>query len=280
MKEFKFNSSDRKDWLRDICLLRESIADYSDGIVLSFGQFGIRPEHIAPLACLIEEYVRHGIKVRLKNDQVGQSLWAKNHLREYWGGKQNYAESEDDRMLNLQRIIESEKELYGRRVSSYLKNKYFSKKDMTPVDNSLTEICYNIFDHSQADGNAFSMIDFDEDRSELHVAVCDFGKGIAQTVKDFVKEDISDSDAIFRAMEPRFTIGSTSHNGGLGLGNIIDSCTEKDYLWIVSNGAIIVLSSSLKRAIPLDFNFRGTLIFYTMSLAHFDNEETIDDFNW
>ncbi len=284
MQEYSFIRPDRLEWIEDICILRSKIEDYKDGLLLTFGDFpetAITPEHIAPLACLIEYFTRHNISVNLNTDsEIGNALWGKYLLRKYWAEGQNYAESNDDRVLNLQRIVDSEKELYGRRVSDFLKTHYFQKKDMTPVNNSITEALYNIFDHADADGNAFLMVRYDEEKQELHVAVCDFGKGIASTVKAYLGNDLSDGNALIKAMEDRFTIGSSTHNGGFGLGNILSSCTEKDYLWIVSNGAILAANAENKKIINLGHEFKGTLIFYSMSLSHFEDEETINEFNW
>lgn len=284
MRDFAFTRFDRKEWIEDICNLRLQIEDYRDGLNLVFGEkpaSELKPEHIAPLACLIEEFAKKGIRVTLdRTNPIGQALWEKYRLRQYWAGQQDYAESDDDRVLNLQRILDSEKEIYGRRVSEYLKTRYFHHKDMTPVNNSITEALYNIFDHADAHGNAFLIVRFDETKSELHVAICDFGKGIARTVKDFTKKEMSDGDAIKLAMKDHFTIGSSSHNGGLGLGNIRSSCTDKDILWIVSNKAILAANSESERFIELGTDFVGTLVFYSMSLSHFEDEEVLEDFNW
>ena len=228
---------------------------------------------------MIEDYYRSDIRVTLsRSSQVGEDLWSKFRISQYWAGKRNYAETEDDKVLNLQRIVDAEKEDYGRRVSDFLKTHYFQNKDMTPVNSSITEALYNIFDHAEADGNAFSMVMYDDIKSELHVAICDFGKGIAKTVKDYLEKDITDCEALMKAMEDRFTIRSSSHNGGLGLGNILASCTEKDYLWIVSNGAILVANAENKKISEMTPEFKGTLVFYSMSISHFDDEETINDF--
>lgn len=284
MKDFSFIRFDRKEWIEDICLLRSQIEDYRDGLNLVFGDYPaheIKPEHIAPLACLIDDFAKKGIRVCMDNtNEIGSTLWNKYRLRQYWAGQQDYAESEDESVLNLQRILDSKKEVYGRRVSEYLKARYFQHKDMTPVNNSITEALYNIFDHADAHGNAFLIVRFDEAKSELHVAICDFGKGIARTVKDFTGEEMSDGEAIKLAMEDRFTIKSSSHNGGLGLGNIRSSCTDKDVLWIVSNKAILAANSESEKIIELGTDFAGTLVFYSMSLSHFEDEEVLDDFNW
>lgn len=277
-----FNRPGRVEWLQDICMLRSNKDEYADGLNLVFENFppdAIRPEHIASLACLIEDYYRSDIRVTLsRSSQVGEDLWSKYRISQYWAGKRNYAETEDDKVLNLQRIVDAEKEDYGRRVSDFLKTHYFQNKDMTPVNSSITEALYNIFDHAEANGNAFSMVMYDDIKSELHVAICDFGKGIAKTVKDYLEKDITDGEALMKAMEDRFTIRSSSHNGGLGLGNILASCTEKDYLWIVSNGAILVANAENKKISEMTPEFKGTLVFYSMSISHFDDEETINDF--
>ena len=208
MKDFSFIRIDRKEWIEDICKLRSQIEDYRDGLKLVFGDFPaneIKPEHIAPLACLIEEFAKKGIRISLdRSSEIGQALFENYRFRQYWAGQQDYAESGDDRVLNLQRIIDSEKEIYGRRVSEYLKAHYFHHKDMTPVNNSITEALYNISDHANAHGNAFLIARFDETKSELHVAICDFGKGIARTVKEFTGKEMSDGEAIRLAMEDHF----------------------------------------------------------------------------
>lgn len=171
MKCFSFIRFDRKEQIEDICKLRSQIDDYRDGLSLVFGDYPahyLKPEHIAPLACLIEEFNKKRIPVYLdQSNEIGITLWEKYRLRQYWAGQQDYAASDDESVLNLQRILDSEKEVYGRRVSEYLKARYFHHKDMTPVNNSITEALYNIFDHADAQGNAFLIVRFDETKSEL-----------------------------------------------------------------------------------------------------------------
>ena len=253
-------------------------------MVLSFPEIDIQelsPVHIVTLACLVEFFSNKKILVRIdRKTKVGEELFTKYQLKEYWAGGKNFAETQDDSILNLQRINDAEKDLYGLRVSDYLKRRYFKSKDMSPVSNSITEAYYNIFDHAEAGGNAFSMLSLDADKSKLTVAVCDFGIGIAKTVKDYLGEDLPDEEALHRAMDDTFTIKSSTHNGGHGLGNILNSCTDKDYLWIISNSGALALNATYEKKIHLDFYFNGTLLYYTMSLSHFEDEELIDDFNW
>lgn len=72
-------------------------------------------------------------------------------------------------------------------------------------------------------------------------------------------------------MEPRFTIRSTNHNAGLGLGNLRDYCTDPDSLWIISNDAALVTSGDNEKYVRLKTHFKGTLIMYSISLEHLED---------
>ncbi|OAV63836.1 hypothetical protein Barb6XT_03030 [Bacteroidales bacterium Barb6XT] len=75
-------------------------------------------------------------------------------------------------------------------------------------------------------------------------------------------------------MEDKFTTQSQQHNKGMGLGNIRSTCTEKDALCIVSNGGFLhVTRDEIKNYKLMDFQFNGTLIYYDLSLAHFEDDE-------
>ena len=79
-------------------------------------------------------------------------------------------------------------------------------------------------------------------------------------------------------MEYKFTTGSQTHNMGMGLGNIKDTCTEDDILGIISNNGCLFAKRENMRAYENSFYFPGTLIYYELSLSHFDEEEIIDNF--
>ena len=281
---FVFKSALIKDWLRDISSLRNR--DLSeDGIVILFTDLNIEsihPQHIASLACLLEHwYNKNQRNVRIDcSSPVGEYLFNKLKIQMYWKGDQNYADSESPNILNLWRIKDEEKEVHGRRVSQYLKQTYFHNKDLSAVENSLTEAYYNIFDHAQAGGNAFTMLEYDERKGVLHVAVCDFGIGIAKSVQNFLANGIDDKSALAKAIEANFTIKSASYNAGQGLSNIIDSCTERDSVCICSNSAVLTIKGSKQAIKSVDYSFEGTLLFYSMAISRFDDEETLDELIW
>lgn len=282
MIRFDFNSSESISWIKRVCEIRHTPVAIGEDILFAFDNLDLKdcaPEHVATLACLIEHFSSLRHRVLIDKSPVGLFLWEKCRLRQYWGGRQNYSESPDETILNLWRINVNEKDLHGTSVTAYLKNKYFKHKDLSAVANSLTEAYYNVFDHADAQGNAFSMLMYNQETEVLRVAVCDFGKGIARTVKDFLKVDIRDSEAIGRAIQTDFSIKSKEYNAGLGLKNICDCCTERDSLHIVGNSGAVCIENGCSRYTDLGFSFGGTLIFYSISLSHFEDEEIINDFN-
>ena len=79
-------------------------------------------------------------------------------------------------------------------------------------------------------------------------------------------------------MKDRFTIQSKTHNRGLGLGNIRTACTEEDALRIISNRGFLITRRNEINKREINFNFPGTLIFYDLTLSHFEDEEIIANF--
>lgn len=124
------------------------------------------------------------------------------------------------------------------------------------------------------------MLSYNEADSILNVAVCDFGIGIAKSVQNYLEQDISDTDALSKAIEPNFTVKSASYNAGQGLQNIIDSCTEKDYVCICSNSAFMKIQGNTRVVESLNYCFDGTLLFYSMSISHFEDEEVLSEMKW
>lgn len=286
MKTFTENlhSAKRTEWPRRI--MEISDADYQAGdlVCLSFGDLPvsrIMPERIVSLACLEESLKRKKVKVSIfLDEECGKYFSSTLKLSDYWNGGQDYATAGQETVLNLWQIKPDGTEEHARRTTEYLKNRFFKNKELSAVTLSLLEAYYNITDHSKFEGNAFSMLSFDEETEVLNVAVCDFGIGIAASVKNYDSSIKDDKVALKKAVEANFTVQSTEHNAGMGLYNIKSVCTDKDTLWIISNGAALGITSINERAIDLGFDFRGCLLTYSVSLSHFEDEETLEDFNW
>lgn len=193
---------------------------------------------------------------------------------EYWSGGKNHVEASSSDIFNLWRIVDSEKDLYARNVEKYFNSNFFRNKDLSFVSLSMVEAYYNIFDHAYSGGNAFSIIKYDSEKEILNVAICDFGIGIAKSVRTFNNSIKNDKDALAKSIEVDFTVGSKSHNKGKGLDNIL--CCS-DVVRILANNAMLVKSGNV-RFFDTDFDFRGTLIYFDLCLKEAEEEEVLDEF--
>lgn len=287
-----FESSSRGKWIYRVsdyvASLRPSPID-GDVIRLVFSSkidvSSLEPTHIVTLACLIQFLHDLGYKVLLdrSNETVHQFLWNEVRLSEYWRGKKNYTPAQDNTVCNLWRIVDSEKEMHSIRVHDYLQQHFFQHKDLTAVKNSLDEAYCNISDHAEARGNAFSFIKYDQGKEKLQVAVCDFGKGIAQSIRscERYKSKQTDHEALWIAIQDGETVRSQSHNKGFGLGNIITSrCSEDDIFRLISNRGFIYITGKLRKVFENNFNFPGTLIYYELSLSHFEDLDILSNFEF
>lgn len=214
----------------------------------------------------------------LDRTEVGMYLFESLKFREYWSGGRNYTIAKDKIVFNLWHITDGEKELYGRYIKDYLHTHFWSEKDLSPVQLSITEACYNTLDHANANGNAFSFVKYDSNTHILSVAVCDFGIGIANSVKGKYP-DVSDEEALRMAISANFTVGTKSYNAGMGLDVIKNSVTDDMNLTIISNMAFLISDSRTTRTGSLDFSFGGTLLEYDMNLSKYDNndDELLDE---
>lgn len=280
-----FDTANIDKWLAKVSEISNAEILSDTNIVLDFSgiksKSGINPIHIVSLACLIEHLHKLGYSIALRDvekNAVSNHIWYNLKFKEYWSGGKNYVPAHEALISNLWRIIDAEKEIHSDRIHNYLKQEFFQSKDLSAVRNSLDEAYYNIFDHAEANGNAFSFVEFNEETEKLFVAVCDFGVGIATLVKQMLPNISSDKDAIAKALEYRFTTGSQKHNMGMGLGNIKDTCTNNDRLIIFSKKGKLIANRDNMTLFDNEFSFPGTLVYYELSLSNFEDEEIIDNF--
>jgi anti-sigma regulatory factor (Ser/Thr protein kinase) len=284
--EIVFDTLDRGQWIKTISdtVSKLKLGAGDDLIIVLSSTIDVsklEAVHLVVLACFIEHYNSAGVRVlqdNKENKQATDFLFNTLQMRKYWTGKDNYAEAQDDTVLNLWRIQSEGKEAHSQRVHDFLKRGFFKSKDFSAVKNSLDEAYYNVFDHAEAAGNAFSFIKYDEQEQKLYVAVCDFGMGIAAKVRGHFPEISTDKEAIEKAMKDKFTTQSQSHNLGMGLGNIRNACTDNDAMRIISNTGFLYANKEQISSMAMDFDFIGTLIYYELSLSHFEDEEIIANF--
>ena len=288
-KTIMFQNVDRNDWLKIITdahdEFQKSIGDLSgQNVMIDFDTSiiskDIRPFHLVTLACLIHFMNNLGLKVHLSKQNEAMFSYIYNDLgfSEYWrGGKDHVDAPGYDSIFNLWRITEEGKDLYAPRVEKYLKQTYFIEKDLSAISVGLVEAYYNVFDHAYADGNAFSLIQFDDETSILYVAISDFGIGIAKSVRDYDKSITTDKDAILKALEDNFTIKSTTRNKGMGLSNILAPAKEAR---IFSHTGLVYKHDNVTKGFDCDMSYPGTLIYYEIDLSQMENEEIITEFDF
>ena len=283
-----FCNTERMYWLETITEVYELFHDNNQNLADQVIRFDfdekisskdIKPFHLVTLACLI--HFLYGLEHRVfvsRNNEVSEYIYKDLGFSEYWRRGKNYVEATShSSIFNLWRITEEEKDLYAKRIEDYLRRTYFANKDLSVVSVGLVEAYYNVFDHACAKGNAFSLIQFDEETSVLYVAVSDFGIGIAQSVRDYEKNILSDKEAILKAIEDNFTVKSTKRNKGMGLSFIIAPSREAR---IFSHKGLVYKNGTTIEAYDTDMSFPGTLIYYEIDLSRMEDEEIMSEFDF
>lgn len=278
-----FDTLERRDWLKNISSVREKYNDinYKKQVLLNFSDSleacYFEPIHFVTLACLIQFLDQNGHKVFLssENDSIRNMLFNDLRFQEYWSGGRNHVDSTSPNFFNLWRVVEAEKDLYAKNVEIYFRKTFFKEKDLSAISLSMIEAYYNVFDHADAQGNAFSLIKYDEGKEVLNVAISDFGKGISKSVRDFNPAIKTDKDALLKSVEVNFTVRSKAHNKGKGLDNIL-SCSS--VVRIFCNNALLLKRDGVIKMLDIDFHFYGTLIYFEIPLSLSDDEEILEEF--
>ncbi len=288
-KEIIFSGADKGRWIKVIVDSRDISRNINelDSVLVKINDIlnidDLEPVHIVLLACLRQELMNKGYKkciLSSDNPSVTDFLINGINLSKYWLGEKPkfYSESQSETIFNLWHVSSSEMEAYAESISDYFNRRFFKYKDLSAVKLSMLEIFYNIFDHSESKDNAFSYMKYDKATQRLYVAICDFGKGVARSIRDYFTDIECDSDALLEAIKDKVTVRSRDHNGGHGLDVVVNHLGSDDTLRILSNNALLVCSGSVYKPFSVDYNFSGTLIYYEISLINFEDMEIIDTF--
>lgn len=286
-KDFIYITSSRKgDWLAKISEIHSSYSPLlpSKDIVFSFSPEislnDIEPVHLVTFACLIQYLTDKGHKVFMDktNPILNQYIFKDLNFSEYWKGGKNHVDAKTSgNIFNLWRIVDSEKDLYAAKVAEYFTRTDFKDKDLSALSVSLVEAFYNVFDHAKAGRNAFLLLNYDHVGKILKVSIADFGIGIANSVRNYNPKFQSDIKAIEWAVLDHSTVKSTSHNKGLGMGNILAVATTAR---IFSGNGLLVLHERTTRPFTTNFSFPGTLLYMNVDLKTFDDIEILDNFSF
>ena len=282
-QEYRFDSPNREEWLAGIQNLRETYcAPNWIRVILgeNINRSNFTCMHFVTLSCIIDMVSKSGAKVILQtlDDDLHQYIINDVRIKMYWRDEEKAAFTEpEQKPFNLWRIDEKYYTNYSMALNQYFERTYFEGKDLTGLNNCVAELFQNILDHAQAHGNAFFAICYHEERKEIEIAICDFGVGIPYTLR----EQYADScKALQRSLIPGVSARTHKHNRGYGLDNIVSTMSSKDSMRIISNDAFLSKSQNMEKVDPLPYNFKGTLIDFTISTDSFDELEIIDELNF
>lgn len=280
-----FDSPNRLEWIGKITSWREKLEPSKESneiVKLSFSQTisinYFEPIHFVLLSCFSDDIRSKGylIHVFFENVELRSFLQKEVQLAMYWNeeGRQHIP-SPRITDLNIWRIVNEEKDFYSISVHDYFKRVHFKGYDLSALQGALTELYCNVFDHARAEGNAFSFIRYNVEKKKIHVAICDFGVGIARTLNGYK----DDKEALSYSIQTGISAKTQMHNKGFGLNNVISTLADDDTLRIVSNKALLFMLGKKCRVYDMSFDFGGTLIYFDVSIDSFPKEEILEDFS-
>ena len=287
------SSCDKTEWIEKICSWNSSFRNSSS----CYGYVEIRlgknvvihkflPYHIVTLSCFIEllRSKRYIVFLIIENLDLKEFILNDISIKNYWNGeKLDHIDSPNSSRLNLWRIVEGKAEEYELSIHRFFSNK-FPEVDFYMLKTCLAELYYNVFDHAKAGGNAFSYIYYEEVKKIIHIAICDFGRGIAKTIRDVYKDIDNDKDALLWSLKKGISARSNTHNAGFGLDTVVSALSEKSILRIVSNKALLICTKkgpSLEtRMYDLPFYLQGSLIYFDLPIAGFEQLEINEEFTF
>lgn len=238
---------------------------------------------IVLLACLIAEYDKKGYSVHFGNNtQKLRRFFAEEIYIHLYLGREKYDHvvAPDESVLNLWRVVENRIIPYSKKVHEFLKTRYFTDRDLSAFEVVLLEMYCNVFDHALADGVAFSYVKYHEITGKISVAVCDFGQGIAHSLRPKYPVFHSDKDALVGAFTKGVSARTKSSNRGMGLDDVVSFLGTGDTLRIASNRAFCFqMGGDSKKVYDLYFDFRGTLLYFDISIQNLEKEDFVGCFS-
>lgn len=281
--EFVFKSPKRGDWLATMVSIRSKFKTNQD-LYLSLDETINRSNfanfHIVTLSCLIDYAKKQGVLVylRIEDKDLRGYIFNDVRIRQYWKEKKDEVFSiPEAQPFNLWRIEEKYYTNYAMALNRFFERTYFEGKDLSGLNSCISELFQNIIDHSEANGNAFFAISYDKAGEQIDIAICDFGVGIPYTLRKQFKEDTS---ALKESLTPGVSARTKEHNMGYGMDNIVSTMSKRDIIRIISNKAFLVKSKSKEYVFSLPYDFKGTLIYLTVSTNSFEDLEIIDKLNF
>jgi hypothetical protein len=230
----------------------------------------LEPYHIAPLACIVHEYIARGYNVEFGNEnEIIQNYLESFNFKQFCEKEERHNEfptTKNPETFPLWRIEASASNTYPKYVQQYYESNSFEGKDLFELGNLLGELMNNVFDHSECPIPGYTFTQADLRMGQLITSVCDFGIGIPQKVNNYLKSinqpELLPTDALIKATEYEFSTKSQPRNRGFGLDTIIKNVSSLNgRIRIISGEAIYLgLPNGGIKTLQMDVNFPGCLI--------------------
>ncbi|MBQ7942348.1 MAG: hypothetical protein IJ328_08100 [Muribaculaceae bacterium] len=284
--KYQIDKTNRSYWIKSINSIHQQVMHISNidevHIILHDNIYpdDFEPWHIVSLACTLDLVHKIAHKMQLfANQKTIEFLDKDLHLQMYFY-EQSHINAKSRNILNLWQIKSDETLFYSNELSRYLKQEYFSGRDISMLKIMLDELYANVADHSKAEGIAYSYINYNEKKRIISVAFCDFGIGIPTSLKQANLHPENSRFYIEHATKCGVSARTNIHNAGFGLATVLDCMQGSNhYLRIISNNEMFYHLNNnneiVEKTFPLNFNFAGTLIYYNIDISQFENEEVI-----
>ncbi|KAA6303552.1 MAG: hypothetical protein EZS26_000103 [Candidatus Ordinivivax streblomastigis] len=293
MKQITLDTIDTEYWIRAVADLCDTYGTTKQeqqqlvSIILTrnIQKSNMSAVHLVLFACLIEylDRLNYNIEANIEDEDLYHFLFHDLNFSSYFSNekKTEHYDSPKKNILNLWKIESGREKGYSISVTEYFKRNYFLNCDLTLFQSSLDELYINVADHAEANGIAFSYIDYNEEDGVIHIAVCDFGLGIPTTLRKYYSNKYTnDTDALKDSLKIGVSARTNTHNRGFGLDNVVSNLQGNDILQIISNQAKLICHAKQNQVKidSLDFEFKGTLIYFDIGIDAFQSdEETLFD---
>lgn len=280
-----FDDYDRTAWIRTISdiqkVLKSSGLPSQEVVIRLCGNFTVEKMeslHRVLLACLIQLLIKHGYVGHIEaEDSMLKHLTDDLHILPRFSPGIRLQDYIDTTKPSLWKVASECYPMYSAHIAQYFKNTYLCKKDISIFKVVLDELYANIADHSQGDDMAYSYISYDDESRMIDVAFCDFGIGIAESLR---RAGLNiDSNYIMHATQAGVTAQSNPHNKGYGLDTVVSCVAGSDNVLTIISGNELFVAYGTRfkpQTWKWPYYIDGTLVFFSIPADAFDDVDYED----